>query len=168
MMMEGTEELRKGNMRTLEEKVDILVRYCMADSEQQRRHYFVDLQTLLGAPTQRDVKSEIDRALSDLGVPDHLLGYAYLQAAISMVVQQPEAAYAITSCVYPGVAMRFGTTAQLVERAIRLLTSTDLSVEEISSRLGYENPSCFTAFFRKNTGLTPTQFRKRALQERSV
>ncbi len=119
MMMEGTEELRKGNMRTLEEKVDILVRYCMADSEQQRRHYFVDLQTLLGTPTQRDVKTEIDRALSDLGVPDHLLGYAYLQAAISMVVQQPEAAYAITSCVYPGVAMRFGTTAQLVERAIR-------------------------------------------------
>ncbi len=118
-MMEFTERSDKENMRTLEQKVDALMHYCMADSEQLRRHYYVDLQTLLGAPPQMDSKNTIDRALSDLGVPDHLLGYAYLQAAISLVVRQPEAAYAITGCVYPGVAMRYGTTAQLVERAIR-------------------------------------------------
>ena len=119
MIMEGIAAIEKGNMRTLEKKVDILMRYCMADSEQSRQHYFVDMQALLGDAPQWDMKTEIDRALSDLGVPDHLLGYAYLQAAISMVVKQPESAYAITGCVYPGVAMRFGTTAQLVERAIR-------------------------------------------------
>ncbi len=119
MMMEYVQRNEKENMRTLEQKVDVLMRYCVADSEQLRRHYYVDLQAMLDAPPQMDPKSVIDRALSDLGVPDHLLGYAYLQAAISIVVQQPEAAYAITGCVYPGVAMRYGTTAQLVERAIR-------------------------------------------------
>ena len=106
-------------MRTLEQKVDILVRYCAAESEQARRYYHADLQSILTAGERVDARHSIDRALSDLGIPDHLLGHAYLQAAIDLVVRQPEAAYAITGCVYPAVAMRYSTTAQLVERAIR-------------------------------------------------
>ena len=109
----------KGNMRTLEQKVDILVRYCAAESEQARRYYHADLQSILTSGERMDARRSIDRALSDLGIPDHLLGYAYLQAAIDLVVRQPEAAYAVTGCVYPAVAMRYSTTAQLVERAIR-------------------------------------------------
>lgn len=109
----------KGNMRTLEQKVDVLVRYCVAESEQARRHYHADLCNLLTIAPPTDLRSSIDRALSDLGIPSHLLGYAYLQVAINLVVEHPEAAYAVTSCVYPGVAMRYSTTAQLVERAIR-------------------------------------------------
>ena len=106
-------------MRTLEQKVDILVRYCAAESEQARRYYHADLQSILTSGERMDARRSIDRALSDLGIPDHLLGYAYLQAAIDLVVRQPEAAYAVTGCVYPAVAMRYSTTAQLVERAIR-------------------------------------------------
>ena len=109
----------KGNMRTLEQKVDILVRYCAAESEQARQYYYADLQSILTAAPCMDVRRSVDRALADLGIPAHLLGYAYLQAAISMVVEQPDSAYAITGIVYPGVAMRYSTTAQLVERAIR-------------------------------------------------
>lgn len=118
-MEQRVEELDKGNMRTLEQKVDTLMRFCVAESEQLRRHYHVDLQTMLGTAGKRDVKSAIDRALADLGVPDHLLGYAYLQTAINLVVEDPEAVHAITGFVYPGVAMHYGTTAQLAERAIR-------------------------------------------------
>ena len=106
-------------MRTLEQKVDILVRYCAAESEQARRYYHADLQSILTSGERMDARRSIDRALSDLGIPAHLLGYAYLQAAIDLVVRQPEAAYAVTGCVYPAVAMRYSTTAQLVERAIR-------------------------------------------------
>ena len=106
-------------MRTLEQKVDILVRYCAAESEQARMYYHADLQSILTSGERMDARRSIDRALSDLGIPDHLLGYAYLQAAIDLVVRQPEAAYAVTGCVYPAVAMRYSTTAQLVERAIR-------------------------------------------------
>lgn len=109
----------KGNMRTLEQKVDALVRYCVAESEQARRHYQANLQSMLTDAASTDLRGSIDRALSDLGIPSHLLGFAYLQTAIDLVVRQPEAAYAVTGCVYPGVAMQYGTTAQLVERAIR-------------------------------------------------
>ena len=109
----------KGNMRTLEQKVDGLVRCCVAESEQARRHYQANLQSMLTDAASTDLRGSIDRALSDLGIPSHLLGYAYLQTAIDLVVRQPEAAYAVTGCVYPGVAMQYGTTAQLVERAIR-------------------------------------------------
>ena len=119
MFLEYAEGVEKGNMRTLEHKVDTLVRYCVADSEQARQTYHADLMNFLTTVRRTDLGGTIDRILSDLGIPAHLLGYAYLQAAITIVVQQPEAAYAITGCVYPGVAMRYSTTAQLVERAIR-------------------------------------------------
>ena len=109
----------KGNMRTLEQKVDILVRYCAAETEQARQCFYADLKSILESTPPTDPGSSIDRALSDLGIPAHLLGYAYLRVAISIVVKQPEAAYSVTGCVYPGVAARYNTTAQLVERAIR-------------------------------------------------
>jgi AraC family transcriptional regulator len=44
-------------------------------------------------------------------------------------------------------------------RARLLLAETDLSVTEISSRVGYASPSHFTKAFRQTTGLTPRAFR---------
>ena len=107
------------NMSALEEKVDTLLRYCVADSAQLRRRYQLDLLALLGAHARDELAGRIDRALLDLGVPDHLLGYRYLQAAIAQVAQEPELAYCVTGGLYPVVARQFGTTGNLVERAIR-------------------------------------------------
>ncbi|HYJ46684.1 MAG TPA: helix-turn-helix domain-containing protein [Pyrinomonadaceae bacterium] len=47
-----------------------------------------------------------------------------------------------------------------VRRAQSLLAETDLSVSEISARVGYSSPSHFTKAFRQATGLTPSAFRK--------
>ena len=47
-----------------------------------------------------------------------------------------------------------------VARAQTLLAETDLSVTEISARVGYSSPSHFTKAFRQTTGLTPSAFRK--------
>ena len=47
-----------------------------------------------------------------------------------------------------------------LEIAVDFLVNTGWSVEEISSRLAYENIANFSAFFKRNTGLTPSQFRK--------
>lgn len=57
------------------------------------------------------------------------------------------------------------TIAEYVRRekmnyALRLLSSDDLSVQNISAYLGYECPSKFTAAFKKIHGFTPRQFRK--------
>jgi AraC family transcriptional regulator len=44
-------------------------------------------------------------------------------------------------------------------RAETLLAETDLSITEISARVGYASPSHFTKAFRQSTGLTPRGFR---------
>lgn len=41
----------------------------------------------------------------------------------------------------------------------RLLVHTNLSVSEIASQLNFEDQSYFTKFFRRETGLTPIQYR---------
>ena len=46
------------------------------------------------------------------------------------------------------------------KRAELLLAETDLSVTEISARVGYSSSSHFTKAFRQTTGLTPRAFRK--------
>jgi AraC family transcriptional regulator, arabinose operon regulatory protein len=47
-----------------------------------------------------------------------------------------------------------------LERAKELLTMTDLSIEDISARVGYSDSFYFSRFFVKNENRTPTDFRK--------
>lgn len=47
-----------------------------------------------------------------------------------------------------------------LRRAKSLLCDRNMPVSEIASRLGYQNFSSFTQMFRRNTGKTPSQFRK--------
>ncbi|HEX8887645.1 MAG TPA: helix-turn-helix domain-containing protein [Pyrinomonadaceae bacterium] len=47
-----------------------------------------------------------------------------------------------------------------VARSQSLLAETDLSISEVSARVGYSSPSHFTKAFRQTTGLTPRAFRK--------
>jgi AraC family transcriptional regulator len=46
-----------------------------------------------------------------------------------------------------------------IERAKSLLATTDASVTEIATRVGYSSSSHFTKAFRQSTGLTPRAFR---------
>ena len=46
-----------------------------------------------------------------------------------------------------------------VERAQMLLADTDLSIAEVSARVGYSSPSHFTKAFHQAKGLTPSAFR---------
>lgn len=48
----------------------------------------------------------------------------------------------------------------LSERAQELLTQTDLSIPEVADRCGYAYPHHFTTMFRKQTGQTPSAYRK--------
>ena len=47
-----------------------------------------------------------------------------------------------------------------VETACALLKNTQLSVSQISARLGYINFSYFSHIFKKKTGQTPAAYRK--------
>ena len=48
----------------------------------------------------------------------------------------------------------------LIEKAVTLLSSTDLSVTEISDRLGFSDPGYFRKILRRITGKTPKEVRR--------
>ncbi|HCS73796.1 MAG TPA: hypothetical protein DIW17_07970 [Clostridiales bacterium] len=47
-----------------------------------------------------------------------------------------------------------------MEEAKRLLCDRSLTILDISARVGYEDPSYFSKVFKKNTGVSPNQYRK--------
>lgn len=57
------------------------------------------------------------------------------------------------------------TAGEMIRKRIileseRLLNYTNYSINEIAYKLGFENASYFITFFKKQTGVTPKQFRK--------
>lgn len=112
-----------GNMSTLEQKVDVLLRYCMAQTDAERQACCVDLQQLqqewVTAKQGSDVRVRIEQVLRELGVSDHWIGYAYLCTAVAILLDAPEAGHAITTVLYPQVARIHKTVPVAVERSIR-------------------------------------------------
>jgi AraC family transcriptional activator of pobA len=51
----------------------------------------------------------------------------------------------------------------LVSQAKNLLNQGDLTIQEIAFLLGFENPPYFSRLFKKETGLSPNQFKKQHL-----
>jgi two-component system response regulator (stage 0 sporulation protein A) len=72
-----------------------------------------------------NTKVEISKILKTLGVSPDLLGYAYLQEAIEMAMDDMTILHnGVTKILYPTIAKHFKTTAQRAERAIRHAVET--------------------------------------------
>ncbi len=61
---------------------------------------------------------------------------------------------------YMGMTPMQYITAIRINKAKELLKSTDYSIQEISSLSGYDNPLYFSRVFRKQTGFSPSHYRK--------
>ena len=73
----------------------------------------------LDAVKDCELERYITDIMLDIGVPAHLKGYHYLRDAILLSGRDMEVVSSVTKLLYPTVAMRFKTTNQKVERAIR-------------------------------------------------
>ena len=112
-------------MRTLEMKVDALMRLCAADNEIDRSRIREELVQMLDSrriiPPCCDPEYLIREMLLELGSPDHLSGHPYVVQAILLVIHNRTYIDSITFGLYPQLAVMFNTTAPRVERAIRHL-----------------------------------------------
>ncbi len=54
-----------------------------------------------------------------------------------------------------------------INNATSLLETTDYNIAEISTIVGYENPMYFSRLFKKQKGVSPTDYRK-LLHDHSV
>ncbi len=84
-----------------------------------------------------DLEVEITNLLHELGVPAHIRGYQYLRYAIALVIKDITILNSITKALYPEIAIKFETTPNRVERAIRhaIETSWERSELDVINRL---------------------------------
>lgn len=92
-------------------------------------------------------------------IEEHLNEYIPLMTLAQLVRLSPhhfcrafKQALGQSPCRYHGL--------RRVERAKLLLTDPNLTVADVALRLGFGDTSVFTVVFRRNTGLTPTAFRR--------
>ena len=60
----------------------------------------------------------------------------------------------------PPVALLVHGAGSTPDAARRLLRETDRSVITVANDVGYSNPSHFARLFRKDTGLSPSDYRR--------
>lgn len=69
--------------------------------------------------SDKGIQIEVTNLLHSLGIPSHIKGYQYIRTAILMVYDNPGFIGGITKQLYPDISIRFNTSIQRVERAIR-------------------------------------------------
>ncbi len=69
--------------------------------------------------TENHLDVEIDRRISEAGIPHHIKGYRYLNTAIHLCIADMDKLNGVTKDLYPSIARVHNTTSSRVERAIR-------------------------------------------------
>lgn len=67
----------------------------------------------------KGLQIQVTNLLHALGIPSHIKGYQYIRSAILMVYDNPSLIGGITKELYPDLGVKFNTSIQRVERAIR-------------------------------------------------
>ena len=67
----------------------------------------------------KDIQIQVTKLLHALGIPSHIKGYQFIRSAILMVYDNPGLIGGITKELYPDLSIKFNTSVQRVERAIR-------------------------------------------------
>lgn len=105
-------------MTDLEIKVEALMR-CVPEDALVKALAEVVKEDRKPITNDNDLRREIRKVLTEIGVPAHNLGYRYLAHALELVVKDENILSTITKGLYPAVAAEFETTPSRAERSIR-------------------------------------------------
>ena len=83
------------------------------------RESYPDHRYIISGEPKIDMETEITHLLHEIGVPAHIKGYQYLRYAIYLVIEDMTILNSITKTLYPEIAIKYDTTPNRVERAIR-------------------------------------------------
>ena len=100
----------KTRLRVVNDDLDKKIIYMKEIKEQIERHNDFGME---------DIHVTISNLLHALGIPSHIKGYQFIRSAIAMVYNNPKLIGGITKELYPGISIKFNTSIQRVERAIR-------------------------------------------------
>lgn len=113
-------------MFTLEQKVDLVMRYIASSRTQQNQLKKAIIEALNeegGVIVPVDYSAEVTKMtadiLKDLGIPPHMLGYTYTLDAIPLIYGDSTYVKAVTKRLYPAVAAKHNTRPYRIERTIR-------------------------------------------------
>lgn len=118
-------------MSTLEQKIDIILRYITTDDEAEKAYLKVEaFKALESEPTpaipeavparnEISVDDIIEELLKEIGIPYHLVGHDQIACAIKLILADGRYGKEITKGLYPAVAAMCDTTSVRVERGIR-------------------------------------------------
>lgn len=106
-----------------EQKINAIMRYIVADSQEEKDEIMEEIKDMIKPVTNEKQSEKIEDVISEiffeLGMPEHIMGHRYSTYATKLVVDNPDIINAVVRELYPAVAKKFGTTESRVERAIR-------------------------------------------------
>lgn len=108
-------------MDTFERKLDALTGALLqAESfDTWRADALRALRAAQGNLRTRVIEDEVKKVLLEFGLQDHLQGYRYHVAAITLAVEDPDILRAVTTRLYPKIGVIYAVSPQKVERAMR-------------------------------------------------
>ena len=87
---------------------------------------------------------------AELGLPtvNYIADQLHMSANYMSDVMRKETGRSAQDCIHD----------HMIEKASYTLLNSDSKISQISHRLGFEYPQCFSRVFKKKTGLTPGEY----------
>jgi AraC family transcriptional activator of pobA len=162
---------------------EVMFREDRGQNEDKKQHILLQLQLLL-LESQRAGKNRVNTAVPE--TYGHIYRFLSLlessfqiQGRDSLVKLKTATEFADQLHVHPnylntlvrnhtGKTLRVHIQDRLLHEAKCLLVQTDWGINEISDGLGFSGQAAFTSFFRKKVNISPSAFRKMAMQPSDI
>lgn len=104
------------------------------------------------------------RRMEDLGIENALIGEPTSVTEMAAACSLSRSHFTRRFRRATGVSPWRYIVVRRIMQAKDLLSNTDLSVKEVSVRVGVDDPNYFSRLFQRETGTTPTEFRSRRVR----